>query len=138
MGSSVRVAIGSDSDIVLAREHGRRIGKEVGFTGADLTRIAAGISEIARNIVTYAEAGEMVIQVIEADNRYGIEIKALDKGPGICDITLAMSDGYSTANRRGLGLPGTRRLMDEFELESASGKGTTVVMRKWIMKSQQS
>ena len=124
--------IGSDSDIVLAREHGRRIGTEVGFHVADLTRIATGISEIARNIVTYAGAGEISINVIENELRRGIEITAEDKGPGIQDIPLAMSDGYSTSNRKGLGLPGVRRLMDEFELVSSRGNGTTVRMRKWV------
>ncbi len=135
MENCVRLVIGSYSDIIMAREHGRRIGKDIGFPVTDLTRIATGISEIARNIVIYAESGEMFIQVVESDERHGIEIKAHDNGPGISDITLAMSDGYSTGNRRGLGLPGTRRLMDEFKLESANGRGTTVIMRKWLLKS---
>lgn len=132
MASNVRVSIGSDSDIVLAREHGRRIGREVGFPVADLTRIATGISEIARNIVTYARTGEISIIVVERDTRHGIEITAQDAGPGIQDIALAMSDGYSTGKGRGLGLPGTRRLMDEFEVTSTYGTGTTVTMRKWV------
>ncbi len=134
MASNAHVVIGSDSDIVLAREHGRRIGKEMGFPVADLTRIATGISEIARNIVTYAETGEISINAIERETGPGIEITAEDKGPGIQDIPLAMSDGYSTVERRGLGLPGVRRLMDEFELTSSHESGTIVKMRKWVIK----
>lgn len=132
MASNARVVIGSDSDIILAREQGRRIGKEMGFRVADLTRIATGISEIGRNIVAYAKTGEIHINVIENEIKRGIEITAEDKGPGIQDIPLAMSDGYSTGDRKGLGLPGVRRLMDEFELESSSGNGTTIKMRKWV------
>jgi len=128
----VHVVIGSESDIILAREHGRRVGKEVGFPNADLTRIVTAISEIARNIVFFAETGEITIHVITKDNKYGIEITAKDGGPGIQDISLAMSDGYSTRRRRGLGLPGARRLMDEFWIASDQGNGTTVTMRKWV------
>ncbi len=136
MENSARVIIGSVSDIVLAREHVRRIGRAIGFHPLELTRMATGISEIARNMVTYAETGEISIQVIEKGGKQGIEIKAQDKGPGIRDITLAMSDGYSTGKGRGLGLPGVRRLMDEFDVESRTGTGTTVTMRKWITKAE--
>ncbi len=134
MAGNVRVVIASDSDIVLAREHGRRIGRELGFPEADITRIATGISEIARNIVTFAKTGEISIVAVENDANDGIEIMAQDNGPGIQDIALAMSDGYSTGKGRGLGLPGTRRLMDEFEVVSTYGTGTTVTMRKWVAK----
>lgn len=134
MASGARVVIGSESDIIFAREQGRRIGREMGFPVADLTRIATGISEVARNILAYAETGEISINAIEMELRRGIEITAEDKGPGIRDIPLAMSDGYSTENRRGLGLPGVRRLMDEFELASSPGNGTTIRMRKWVVE----
>lgn len=136
MNQDIRVIIGSETDIIVAREQARRIGKEVGFPGADLTRIATGISEVARNIVAYAQTGEILIHTIDRDNKLGIEIRAEDKGPGIRDISLAMSYGYSTGMGRGLGLPGVRRLMDEFEVVSTSGSGTTVTMRKWLRRSE--
>lgn len=134
MDSLVCVIICSEPDIILAREQGRRIRKEIGFTAADLTRIATGISEIGRNIVSFAEKGEITIQAIKRNSRLGIEIIAQDRGPGIKDVQLALSDGYSTGKGRGLGLPGARRLMDEFEVVSLDGNGTTVTMRKWAAK----
>jgi serine/threonine-protein kinase RsbT len=132
----VRVIIQSDTDIVLAREHGRLLGRKVGFSTTELTIIATAISEVARNILVFAKKGEIIIYVIDQNGRRGIGITAQDKGPGIRDISLAMKDGYSTGRGLGLGLPGTRRLVDEFQVISTVGAGTTVTMRKWVTQNE--
>jgi serine/threonine-protein kinase RsbT len=129
---SVRHAIATEADIVAARRSGRRLAKSAGFTTADLTTIATAISEVARNIRSYAGEGEMTITVIERGNRRGLEVTAEDQGPGIVDVERALADGYSTGSGMGLGLPGARRLMDELTVDSTVGVGTTVVMRKWV------
>jgi serine/threonine-protein kinase RsbT len=127
----VRVPITADRDIVVARQRGERMARDVGFPSPDPTLIATAISELARNIVRYATRGEVILRVIENKPTLGIEVAAVDKGPGIRDISLAMVDGYSTSGSLGLGLAGVFRLMDDFEIKSASGKGTTVTARKW-------
>lgn len=126
------VPIRSDIDIVLARQEGRTLATQLGFRGSDLTLIATAISEVARNIILYAVSGEIQVNAIRQGGRFGIRITAQDRGPGIADIALAMQDGYSTGRSLGLGLPGAKRLMDEFELVSEVGKGTTVTMTKWV------
>lgn len=136
MVDEVRVFIQSDTDIVLAREHGRLLGKKVGFPATDLTIIATAISEVARNILVFAKHGDIILSTIEQNGRRGIVIVAQDNGPGIRDISLAMQDGYSTGKGLGLGLPGTRRLMDEFHVVSSLGNGTTVSMKKWLMLNE--
>lgn len=125
------VAVSRDADIVTARQLGRELAAKAGFAGSDLTLIATAISEVARNIVSYAENGEILLGLAERDGRRGVLVVAQDHGPGIADIDLAMQDGFSTGKSLGLGLPGARRLMDEFEIASEPGKGTTVTMRKW-------
>jgi serine/threonine-protein kinase RsbT len=127
----MHVAINHDGDIVAARQKGRELAARIGFTGSDLTIIATAISEIARNIVVYAQRGEVSLGVEERGSKRGIVVIARDAGPGIPDIEQAMRDGYSTANSLGLGLPGARRLMDEFEIVSKVGEGTIITMRKW-------
>jgi serine/threonine-protein kinase RsbT len=127
----LRIPINSESDIVLARQQGRNLAARLGASTTAMTLIATAISELARNIVQYAHEGEIVLSVVE-DDRRGIQIVARDQGPGIPDLELAMRDGYSTAGSLGLGLPGARRLMDEFAIDSEVGKGTTVSMRKWL------
>lgn len=131
MNPELRIPIATDRDIVAARQEGRRIAATLNFSQSDLTVIAAAISEVARNILTYAATGHIAIQVVERAGRRGVAIVAHDEGPGIQDITLALQDGYSTSGSLGLGLPGARRLMDEFEIHSNAGRGTTVTMRKW-------
>ena len=101
------------------------------FSTSELTLIATAISEVARNIVTYAGSGEIVLRIVQRGPRRGLLVIARDQGPGIADIARAMEDGYSTSRSLGLGLPGSRRLMDEFELASELGKGTEVTMTKW-------
>lgn len=126
------VVIDKEGDIVTARQKGRELATAVGFSSTDQTIIALAISEIARNIVSYGQRGVVTLARLDEGGRRGIEIIAADEGPGIPDIALAMRDGYSTGRSLGVGLPGARRVMDEFELISSPGKGTTVTMRKWL------
>jgi serine/threonine-protein kinase RsbT len=127
----IRVTISSDQDIVLARQKGRSLALELGFSSGDATLIATAISELARNIVSYARRGEIVLKDIQGSNRVGIAVTALDSGPGIPDIRQALRDGFSTSGSLGLGLPGVRRLMDEFEITSKPSQGTKVGVKKW-------
>ena len=131
METATQVPIKSDVDIVAARQNGRALATQMGFTGSDLTVIATAISELARNIVVYAGTGEILLSAARRGAKTGIVIIARDQGPGIPDISLAMQDGYSTGKSLGLGLPGARRLMDEFEIVSEVGSGTTITMKKW-------
>lgn len=130
--SEVRVPINSGADILTARLEGRQLASEAGFNNSDLTVIATAISEVARNIVQYARKGEIILGVVQDGNKRGLRVEARDDGPGIPNIELAMQDGYSTGGGLGLGLPGTRRLMDELQVDSKVGRGTTVVATKWI------
>jgi serine/threonine-protein kinase RsbT len=127
----IRVAINSDQDIVLARQKGRALAAEFGFAPGDATLIATAISELARNIVSYAHKGQVTLKIVNSTSRQGLSIIASDEGPGIPDISQAMRDGFSTSGSFGMGLPGVRRLMDEFEITSRPGKGTTVTVKKW-------
>jgi serine/threonine-protein kinase RsbT len=129
----VDVHIKSNRDIIIARQLGRELAAELGFSGTDLTLIATAISELARNIVLYAKSGEIVLTSIQRGNKTGIVVVAQDKGPGIPDIRRALADGFSTSRSLGLGLPGVRRLMDEFEITSEVNCGTTVTVRQWAL-----
>jgi len=130
-GASV-VPITSSADIVTARQRGRELASRIGFTGSDLTVIATAISELARNIVEYAKSGEIVVAPACRGGRAGIQVVARDQGPGMPDVSRAVQAGYSTGNGLGLGLPGVRRLMDDFDIDSVVGRGTTVTARKWV------
>lgn len=131
MSDELAITIASDVDVVSARQHGRELAAEVGFSAGDQTVIAAAISEIARNILNYARRGAMTFRTVLDGDRSGIIIVASDQGPGIPDVPRAMQDGYSTSGGLGLGLPGARRLMDDFEVVSAPRQGTTITMKKW-------
>jgi serine/threonine-protein kinase RsbT len=131
VADDVRVAIRTDADVVTARQEARTMGTGLGFSSTDLTLLATAISEIARNITTYAGEGEVALRVLNDGDRVGIEVVATDEGPGIDDVELAMQDGFTTGNGLGLGLPGTRRLVDEFEIRTAPGDGTEVRLVKW-------
>lgn len=132
MPAEARVAIRSDADVVTARQEARTMGTELGLSSTDLTLLATAISEIARNITTYAGEGEVVVRIIrDRAGREGVEVVASDSGPGIADVERAMQDGYTTGSGLGLGLPGARRLMDEFQLDTEPGRGTTVRLVKW-------
>lgn len=130
--NEARVAINSAADIVTARQKGRELATELGFDGSDLTLIATAISEVARNIVIHAKTGEVVLAPAVNSSKRGILVVARDQGPGIKDVAKAMQYGYSTRNGLGVGLPGAKWLMDEFDIESKVGKGTTVTMKKWL------
>ncbi len=131
MARDARVAINREPDIIVARQQGRDIAVDLGFSPGDVALIATAISEITRNVIAYATRGEMTMCVVQDGTRRGVEIVVQDEGPGIADLPQAMQDGYSTGGGLGLGLPGARRLMDEFAIESTVGQGTRIVMRKW-------
>jgi serine/threonine-protein kinase RsbT len=129
----LRVPISRDADVVTARLKGREVAARVGFSRTDATLIATVISEVARNIVQFAERGEIVVCPVERGDRTGVLVVARDAGPGIPDVTKALQDGYTTyGGGLGLGLPGSRRLMDEFDLVSETGRGTTITMTRWL------
>ncbi len=127
----IHVHIHSEYEIVTARHKVRELCSRLNFSSVDQTLIATAISELARNIVEYARSGEIILKLVENGNKKGIVIIARDHGPGIPNIDLAMKDGYSTSKGLGLGLPGCKRIMDEFEITSLVGKGTAVTIKKW-------
>jgi serine/threonine-protein kinase RsbT len=126
------VAIRSDADIVSARQQGRSLATAIGFSATEATLIATAISELARNIVMYAGQGEVIIRSVEISHRKGIVIVARDDGPGIRSIEDVLRDGYSTSGGLGLGLPGVKRLMDDFAIDSELGQGTMVTVKMWL------
>jgi len=127
----IRVRINSDQDIVVARQKGRFLATTLGFSSGEATLVATAISELARNIVSYAKTGEIILRGIQGSPRRGIEIIAHDNGPGIRDVKQALRDGFSTSGSLGLGLPGVIRLVDEFQIGSEENRGTTVRIKKW-------
>jgi serine/threonine-protein kinase RsbT len=127
----IRVTIHTDQDIVTARQRGRTLAVELGFSPGDAVLVAAAISELARNILCYAREGEIVISPVQSATKQGIQVVATDDGPGIQDVSQALRDGFSTSGSLGMGLPGVRRLMDEFQIESKARSGTTVTVKKW-------
>jgi len=127
----IQVPINSDQDIIVARQKGRSLATALGFSSGDATLIATTISELARNIVAYAASGNIRVKVINGSTRQGIQVIAHDDGPGIADVQRAMHDGFSTSGGLGLGLPGVKRLVDEFEIVSEENQGTTVTAKKW-------
>jgi len=127
------IPIVRDTDVVAARTAARVLASRVGFTGTDLVLIASAVSEVARNIVAYAGPGEVILSVVQNGSRLGLQVVARDQGPGIADLSRALEKGFSTSRSLGLGLPGSKRFMDEFRLESTLGMGTTVIMRKWLL-----
>jgi serine/threonine-protein kinase RsbT len=126
-----RVPVSRDADVVVARQKAREAGTRAGFSGTDLTLIATAVSEIARNIVKFAHRGTFTFAIVTDGGRTGLLMTARDSGPGISDLPRALQDGYSTYRGLGLGLPGARRLVDEFDILTEVGKGTTVTMTKW-------
>lgn len=132
MSDEILIRISTDHDIVVARQRGRELAARLRFSTTDLTLIATAISEVARNITSYAGAGEIRLELVNSGSHTGIVVTASDRGPGIPDVDRAVRDGYSSGQGLGLGLPGARRLMDEFEIHSEVGAGTTVIMKKWI------
>jgi len=126
-----RLKVTVDRDVALSVVEASRIASELGFSEHDCNKVATAVSELARNILKYAGTGEILIKKIEEDRRSGLEVTARDQGPGIVDIETALQDHYSSSGTLGLGLPGIKRMMDEFEIESEVGRGTKVTCRKW-------
>jgi serine/threonine-protein kinase RsbT len=127
-----RIAIESDADVVTARQRARALAVGLDMPSTDQTLLATAISEVARNITAYAVRGEVLLELVrDGRGRRGIRVVARDEGPGIVDLERALTDGYTTGGGLGLGLPGARRLVDEFDIETAPGVGTTVTLVKW-------
>ena len=136
MEAEDRIAIESDADVVTARQRARELAADLELSSTDQTLLATAISEVARNITTYAKRGEVRLRIVrDGDGRAGIEVVAADRGPGIADIERALQDGYTTGGGLGLGLPGARRLVDEFDIQSAPSAGTTVTLVKWARRA---
>jgi len=126
------IVIEDNKDIIRVRAGVREAALEMGFKYIDQVRLVTAASELARNIRLYAGRGRVEIRPIKQNGRRGLQIKFEDEGPGIVDINLAMTDGYTTSRGLGKGLPGSRRLVDQFEIESVPGQGTRVIIRKWL------
>jgi serine/threonine-protein kinase RsbT len=126
------VKIINEWDIVAARQLGRNVAKELGFGTVDQARITTAISELARNIYLYAGQGNVAIEKVFDNGKSGLKIIATDEGPGIQDIRKVMEDGYTTSGGLGAGLPGVKRLMDNFDIDSVPGKGTNIYATKWL------
>jgi serine/threonine-protein kinase RsbT len=125
------VPVASVNDIVTARMQGRVLAERVWFSAGEATLVATAISELARNIVQYAGHGDIMLRSLTNGTRRGIAVVARDRGPGIADLKLAVRSGYSTSGGLGLGLPGVRRIVDDFQIESNHQDGTTVTVTKW-------
>jgi serine/threonine-protein kinase RsbT len=136
MADEIRIPVTSDSYLVPARAEGRALALELGFSRTDATLIATAISEVARNIVVHVGSGEILMRPVKEHARYGIVVIARDRGPGIREVEAALGLGYTGRGGLGLGLPGARRLMDEFHIDSNSGSGTTVTMTKWRLRDE--
>jgi anti-sigma regulatory factor (Ser/Thr protein kinase) len=136
MANELRVAIDGDEDLVPARAQARSLAEQLGFTRTDATLIATAISEIARNIVVHVGRGEIELRPVQEEHRCGLVVIARDAGPGIPNVQAALRDGYAGTTGLGLGLPGARRLMDEFDIVSEPGCGTTVTMTKWRVRNE--
>ncbi len=126
-----RVDVRSDADVIAARQKGREIADQLGFSATELTMIVTAISELARNIVRYAGHGEVRLKIEKNHASSCLVVVASDEGPGIMDVQKALQDGFSTSGGLGLGLSGVKRLMDDFQIESAVDKGTVVTAKKW-------
>lgn len=134
MPAEVRVPLAGEEDMIVARQRVRSLASSLGFGVVDQSRIATAVSELARNVLRYADGarGEVLMrEVTAAAGRHGIEVVVSDSGPGIGDVELVMRAGYTSGKGLGMGLPGTKRLMDEMTIDSTPGCGTTVTVRKW-------
>jgi anti-sigma regulatory factor (Ser/Thr protein kinase) len=136
MNDEVVVEINADADLVAARAEARALAIRLGFSRTDATLIATAISEITRNIVVHVGKGELVMRAVYEDHRYGLVVVASDEGPGIRDVEAALAEGNAARGGLGLGLPGARRLMDEFNVKCGPERGTTVTMTKWRMRDE--
>jgi len=126
-----RLEIRSEADVAAAMRAGRSAAEEAGLSVVEAQHVATAVTEVATNAWRYAVGGEVVIEPLERDGRHGVRVVVSDRGPGIADVGAALSDGVSSSGSLGVGLPGARRLMDEFDLRSAVGSGTVIEMEKW-------
>jgi anti-sigma regulatory factor (Ser/Thr protein kinase) len=131
MSDELCLPVRCDADMVPARAHARELANRLGFSRTDATLIATAVSEIARNIVMHVGHGELSMNSIREERRCGLRVVARDAGPGIPDVAAALETGFASRGGMGLGLPGARRLMDDFAIDSEPGRGTTVTMTKW-------
>ena len=136
MDTEIRCPIASETDLVVARARGRALALELGFSRTDATLIATAISEVARNIIVHVGKGEIRMSPVLEDRRRGLVVEAVDDGPGIRDVESALEFGYAARGGLGLGLPGARRLMDEFAIDSDGHRGTRVTMTKWRFRDE--
>jgi serine/threonine-protein kinase RsbT len=136
MVDEIHCKISSEDDLVTARARGRELALQLGFSKTDATLVATAISEIARNIVVHVGEGHIHMSAVLEDRRFGLVVIAADKGPGIRDLDTALELGYASRGGLGLGLPGARRLMDDFCIESNVDRGTTVTMVKWRVRDE--
>ena len=127
-----RVAIHTEHDAIRAIMQARRSAAAAGFDSARVSMLGTVASELVRNILKYAGSGELIVRLVHKDSKRGLELVATDRGPGIADVEEATKDHVSTGGTLGLGLPGVKRMMDEMQIESMVGKGTTVTARKWL------
>lgn len=127
----VRIELTTDESVVLGRQQVRSVAQQMGFSLLDQTRVVTAVSELGRNVVVHGRGGTMTVNRLEEEGKLGLEVIFSDNGPGIADVELAMTAGYSTAGSMGLGLHGAARLVDDFHIESTVGVGTTVTIRKW-------
>lgn len=121
----------TEQDVVLARQAVRRLTQEVGFGLVDQTKMVTATSELARNAVIYGRGGTLSCEVLTDGARRGLRLHFVDQGPGIADIDLAMTDGWTSGSGMGLGLSGARRLVSDFTIDSAPGRGTKITIARW-------
>lgn len=126
------ISIDYEKDIVVARQKAREVSKILEFGIVDQTRIITAVSELARNIFLYAQKGTVKFQEVLEGRKHGLQISFIDDGPGIEDVEFAMKGGYSKGRSMGLGMSGSKRLMDEFYVTSLLGKGTEIIIKKWL------
>jgi len=126
------IEINDELDVVRATMEARRLARLIGFKETEQYQISTATSELATNIYRYANKGKIILRIIKGEIRRGIEVIAEDQGPGIKDIQRALQEGFSTSKSLGIGLPGVKRLMDDFDIKSKNGKGTRVTVRKWV------
>ena len=131
LAPTTRLPIGSDADLAWVRQHVRRAAADLGFSLVQQTKLVTAVSELARNTLVHGGGGSMAMTILEERGRRGLRLSFVDAGPGIRDIDQAMTDGYTSGTGMGLGLGGTKRLVDQFEIASAPGQGTRVAITKW-------
>ncbi|MEN5311609.1 anti-sigma regulatory factor [Pseudomonas koreensis] len=120
-----------EQDVVLARQTARKLATECGMRLIDLTKMVTAVSELARNTMVYGGGGDMDWQILDEDHKVGLRLTFRDEGPGIADLKLAMTDGWTSGSGMGLGLTGAKRLVEEFELDTEPGKGTRITITRW-------